>query len=202
MYTSPHQDTQGTSEQLKYQEPQEVLDTLYRDTPPCHKDSQGISHNQNKYIKDEEGHNLICKETGHLPHQEIQGTSEQLKDQEPKEVLHSLYRDTPPSNKDSQGTPHNQKQYIKDEDGHDLICKETLDTSPHQATQGTSEQLKDQVPKEVLHTLYRDTPPCHKNSQGTSHNQKQYIKDKCSVQEHLLFHCPLGQEKLPHYGYP
>ena len=146
----------------------------------------------------------MCNEPGqsvHLPCQDTQGTSDQLKYQEPQQVLNTLYTDTPP-HKDSQGTSNNQKQYIKDKEGHGLICKETLATSPHRDTQGISEQLKYQEAKEVLHTLYRDIPPSHKDSQGTSHNQKQYIKDKCSVQEHLLSHCPLGQHNPPHYGYP
>ena len=88
-----------------------------------------------------------------------------------------MYTNTSP-HKDSQGKSDNEKEDIKHQEGDHLKLKLTPDNSSSQHSDGKSPDVRYKEQKEVLHKLYMDTTPSHKDSQGASHYKKEYMKDK------------------------
>ena len=141
----------------------------------------------------------MCNEPGqsvNLPPRYTLGTSDKLNYQEPKEVINKLYTDMSPHN-DSQGKSDNKKEDIKHQEGDNLKLNLTPDNSSCQHPDGKSLDIRYKERKEVLHKLYMDTTPSHKDNNSTSHSHNKYIKHNSTVhvQDPLTSHYPQGQDK-------
>ena len=149
----------------------------------------------------------MCNEPGQSvnlpPPRYTPGTSDKLNYQELKEVINKLYTDTSPHN-DSQGKSDNKKEDIKHQKGDNLKLNLTLGNSSCQQPDGKSPDIRYKEQKEVLHKLYMDTTPSHKDNNSTSHSHNKYIKHDSTVhvQDPLTSHYPLGQDKKQECGYP